>query len=207
MRTLDEAELEATGVVANCRMNRGRRLRDYSREVGFDIVALGPARWLDVGCGEGRALAEAAAVLPASDLVGMDLVDAFASPGPRTRFLVGPLREVEPGGRFDLITAVHALHYVGDKLGALERLRGWLAPGGLLVAHLDLAHILVDERPSPRTVLRWLRARGYAWDPHNHRIRSVPPRSLPDPPWRFLGAREGGPNYTGQPAVASLYAR
>jgi trans-aconitate methyltransferase len=55
-------------------------------------------------------------------LTGVDLVDAFAAePPPEVEFVVAPLADWRPAHRFDLITCVHGLHYVGDKLGALER--------------------------------------------------------------------------------------
>lgn len=205
-RLLDEATVEAGPLAANCRMNRGRGLEAYARELRLDIVARRPGRWLDVGCGEGRALLEAESLLPETELVGIDLVDHFRAHPVRVRFLVGPVREVEPGGPFDLITAVHALHYVGDKLGTLERLRRWLTPEGTLVAHLDLAQVLVGERPGSRRVLGWLRSRGYAWDARRHQISVNGPGADTTAPWRWEGAIEAGPNYTGQPAVASVYA-
>jgi ubiquinone/menaquinone biosynthesis C-methylase UbiE len=70
--------LEASSVVANVAMNRERRLagRDgYSRVLGFDILGLPPgSRWLDLCCGSGRALLDAAAVRPDLDITGVDLV-------------------------------------------------------------------------------------------------------------------------------------
>ena len=65
MKLLNDDELERSGVVANCRMNRERVLtgsNGYSREVGFNPLhylrertAPGrPVAWLDLCCGTGR---------------------------------------------------------------------------------------------------------------------------------------------------------
>lgn len=211
---MTEAELEWHPVVANCRMNRGRRLHGrggYSRELGFDpLERVGSGGWLDVGCGEGHALREAARVLPGRTLVGLDLVGP-SEQTPGVTWVIGPVRSFEPEARFDLITAVHVLHYVADKLGTLERLRSWLAPGGTLVAQLDLAQVWVGAGPAPRTVSGWLRTRGYGWDARAHRVMatgvSAGGAGLGPAPWRFVEGTPGGPNYTGQEGVVSRYER
>ncbi|WP_232837191.1 class I SAM-dependent methyltransferase [Lentzea terrae] len=41
----------------------------------------------------------------------------------------------------DLVTCVHGLHYVGDKLGLLVRAASWLVPGGRFVANFDVAGV------------------------------------------------------------------
>jgi tRNA G46 methylase TrmB len=75
---LSDAELERSAVVANCAMNRERQLagvNSYARELGFSPLGFlwsrlagrpEPARagWLDLCCGTGRALIQAAAQLP-----------------------------------------------------------------------------------------------------------------------------------------------
>ncbi|MER6947242.1 hypothetical protein ABT294_24720 [Nonomuraea sp. NPDC000554] len=58
--------LEQSSVVANCLMNRERRLPGYNRELGVDVLdvlrrrAGRPVRWLDLCCGTATALGEAA---------------------------------------------------------------------------------------------------------------------------------------------------
>ena len=71
MRVLDPQTLGLSSVVANCAMNRERRLsgsNSYRRELGLDILAflrsrlsVGPVAWADLCCGSGLALIEAAA--------------------------------------------------------------------------------------------------------------------------------------------------
>ncbi|ADJ43846.1 methyltransferase [Amycolatopsis mediterranei S699] len=198
--------LEASSVVANRAMNRERRLagRDgYSRVLGFDILSLpSGARWLDLCCGSGRALLDAAEARPDLDVTGVDLVGYFAAAGP-VRFETASITAWQPAGRFDLVTCVHGLHYVGDKLGALRRAASWLGDGGVFVANFDVAGI---EAPGgARRVLRALREAGFTYDSRAHRIRRDGPfaGSLP---FRYLGADDrAGPNYTGRPAVRSCY--
>ncbi len=187
-------------------MNRERRLagRDgYSRVLGFDILGLPPgARWLDLCCGSGRALLDAAAARPDLDITGVDLVGYFAAAGP-VRFETASITAWEPDGAFDLITCVHGLHYVGDKLGALRRAASWLSDGGVFVANFDVAGVRLPG--GARRVLPALREAGFAYAPRARRIRCTG-RFDGALPFRYLGADDrAGPNYTGQPAVHSYY--
>ena len=193
-------------MVANRAMNRERRLagRDgYARVLGFDIPGLPPgARWLDLCCGSGRALLDAAEVRPDLDITGVDLVGYFAAAGP-VRFVTASITAWAPAGRFDLVTCVHGLHYVGDKLGALLRAASWLSDGGVFVANFDVAG--VEAPGGSRRVLRALREAGFTYDSRSHRIRRHGPFDG-ELPFRYLGADDRvGPNYTGQPAVRSYY--
>src|SRR5512138_3704681 len=96
---LDDQALHASSVVANYAMNRERQLtgvNSYTRVLGFDPLAwltasanaTGSVGWLDLCCGTGLALVQAAArlgrdgLLDQVTLVGVDLVDAFAPATP-----------------------------------------------------------------------------------------------------------------------------
>ncbi|WP_206060676.1 hypothetical protein [Nonomuraea basaltis] len=112
-----------------------------------------------------------------------------------------------PGTRFDLITCVHGLHYVGDKLGLLTKIAGWLTDEGVFVANFDARSIrLPDGAPAGRRLTTALRAAGLAYDGRSRRISRTGGARI-DLPYRYLGADDqAGPNYTGQPAVDSHYA-
>jgi SAM-dependent methyltransferase len=157
---VSDAELEASAVVANSEMNPRRHLvgvNSYTRELGrnpLDVLAEGRAgsvAWLDVCCGTGLAVAECARALGcAAQVVGLDLVDAFepdAASLPNLELVAGSVLTWEPERRFDLITCVHGLHYVGDKLTALERIASWLEPDGSFVADFEPASVRL-RRPS-----------------------------------------------------------
>ncbi|MCO8273247.1 methyltransferase domain-containing protein [Actinoplanes sp. TRM 88003] len=214
---LDDEGLHASSVVANCAMNRERQLagvNSYERELGFDPVAWVGAgagsdtAWLDLCCGSGRALIQAAARLPEVTLIGVDLVDAFLpvpeDSGPA--LVAAPIETWTPPRAFDLITCVHGLHYVGDKLAVLSRIVQWLTPGGRFVADLDLTSVRrADGEPVGRRLTTQLRAAGLAYDARCRRISCTGPREL-SLPYTYLGADDrAGPNYTGQPAVHSYY--
>ncbi len=94
MKLLNDDDLERSAVIANCRMNRERNLRGsngHDRKLGFDPLAFlketttakEAAAWLDLCCGTGRALSQAAEIVqaehPAIDSVGVDLVGMFGS--------------------------------------------------------------------------------------------------------------------------------
>nr|WSX48389.1 class I SAM-dependent methyltransferase [Streptomyces sp. NBC_00974] len=214
--------LERSSVVANNTMNRERGLRgvnSYARELGFDPVARlsaggssAPA-WLDLCSGEGRALREALPALPAGAvLTGVDLVGplvALSVPA-GLELVTGSVASWAPprSRTYDLITCVHGLHYVGDPLGVLARAAAWLAPGGLLTAHLDPGAIrFPDGAPAGRAAVAALRAAGFRYSARHHRVALDGPGRAVRLPFRYLGADPGaGPNYTGQPAVGSHYA-
>ncbi|GAA3456689.1 MULTISPECIES: class I SAM-dependent methyltransferase [Dactylosporangium] len=228
MPLLDDDALAGSAVVANSAMNRERGLdgvNSYERELGFSPVEVIAAllrvtgapdtvAWLDLCCGSGRALVEAAGRLAEQGVAdrvlceGVDLVDAFvpAPDVPWLRLTAVPVLDWTPSRRYDLITSVHGLHYVGDKLGLLARAAGWLTDGGRLVADLDLAAVrLADGSPAGRRLATDLREAGFSYDGRRRRI-GRDDRGDVDLPYEYLGADDrAGPNYTGQDAVHSYY--
>lgn len=228
---LDEGALAASSVVANCAMNRERQLagvNSYTRELGFnplewlrsradnDSTGAPAARvaWLDLCCGTGRALIQAAeqaqrdAIAERVRLVGVDLVDAF-DPHPSSdtlELVTGSVTAWTPPHPFDLITCVHGLHYVGDKLAVIASAAAALTEPGLFVADFDAASVrLPDGRPAGRVLTTALRAAGAAYDARRRRITCHGRREL-RLPFVYLGADDrAGPNYTNQPAVYSYY--
>jgi SAM-dependent methyltransferase len=226
---LSNAELERSGVVANCAMNRVRQLagvNSYTRELGFNPLGFLTSRldaqppsltagWLDLCCGTGRALVQAGAQLASiglaerAVLAGVDLAGMF-DPVPASvpvRLVTASVLAWEPGQAFDLITCVHGLHYIGDKLAVLARAATWLTPAGLLVADLDLASIrLAGGEPAARRLAARLRAAGFSYSSRRHRITRTGPADV-HLPYSYLGADDqAGPGYTGQDAVNSHYA-
>lgn len=215
-RLISAPELEQTAVVANNAMNRERGLtgvNSYGRELRVDLVAHLAGRdapaWLDLCSGEGRALREAAAVLPADAvLTGVDLVGPMVPlpVPPAVELVTASVRAWEPLRAYDLVTCVHGLHYVGDQLGLLARAAGWLTPDGLLLAHLDPDSLRwEDGSPAGRAAVDALRGAGFTYDARRHllALRGSREACLP---WRYLGSdAAAGPNYTGQAAVGSYY--
>lgn len=220
-----DAALEQSEVVANNAMNRERGIsgpNSYAKDLGFDPVAFLRNRlsgqqsvaWLDLCCGTGRALIQAAEALrgPAPgriEIVGLDLVPMFDPILPGLDGLTLTAASVgswQPDGRFDLITCVHGLHYVGDKLGLLCRAARWLKPDGRLLAHLDLRNLRIAGDETRRHPWRArLQRAGFAYLPHRHLVSRNGPLD-PFLPYRYLGADDqAGPNFSGQGAVDSWY--
>ncbi len=224
MKLMGDDQLERSAVVANCRMNRERGLlgsNGYSKELGFDplcflvarLSAGKPLTWLDLCCGSGKALVEAAEVVNTEGfdlhIVGVDLAGMFRCPRPSRpclRLVEASLTTWRPDAPADLITCVHGLHYMGDKLGLIGRAASWLTEDGLLVANLDLANLkLADGRGAGRRVTSDFRRAGLEYDPRK-RLVVCRGRRVVILPYRYLGADDqAGPNYTGQPAVNSYY--
>ncbi|GLW90192.1 class I SAM-dependent methyltransferase [Actinokineospora globicatena] len=205
-RLLGDRELESSSVVANRDMNRERGLAGYRRELGVDVagVVRPGARWLDLCCGSGAALVECARVVPGVSITGVDLVDFYAGPAVGgVEFVTASVGEWEPDGVYDLITCVHGLHYVGDKLGLLTRVASWLSDGGLFVANFDWRTVHTGRG----RLTGVLREAGFVYDARRRRISLTGRRDM-SLPFRYLGADDrAGPNYTGQPGVDSHYVR
>lgn len=223
MDMLGSVELLASDVVANATMNRGRGLsgvNSYQRELGFDIAAFlrtrvethGRALWYDACCGEGKALAEAGAQFAdydwgrCTEIVGVDLVEMFVPAGPGVRLIAGDVLTWRVDGKADLITCVHGLHYLGDKLAFLERAYAQLAPGGRLLAHLDTANLRLPISWAQLT--RLVRTRDIPIRLQNHRLTLERTEATLDFGLSYQGATVSAePNYTGITVIDSWYGR
>ncbi len=156
---LSADELLASPIVANATMNRGRGLsgvNSYERDLRFSITEFlaecvrerGEALWYDACCGQGKALVEAGRQFAAAGwgrqvrIVGVDLVPMFTpEKAPNVTLRVADVSAWTLEQPADLITCVHGLHYLGDKLGFLQNASTMLAPGGLLLGHLDTNNV------------------------------------------------------------------
>lgn len=224
-RLLDEIALERSAVVANCSMNRERGavgVNSYAKELRLDPIAFlaerlaarGTASWLDLCCGRGQALIDAAERFVAQReggvaLHGVDLAGMFAAVPESAGFLrleAHSLQSWRADREYDLITCVHGLHHVGDKLGLIERAAGWLTESGLFVASLDLANLRqADGKPLRTRIAMRFRDSRLRYDGRRHLLSIVGRRTI-SLGFRFVGADDtAGPNYTGQAAVDSYY--
>ncbi len=228
------AELEQSTVVANNRMNRERVLwgvNSYQKELvnarsaqAIDILAFLTARargcntvrWVDLCCGSGNALIQAAEVLQENEisgklrLEGVDLVGMFSAV-PNTvadilHLQAGSVFKWLPNGPYDLITCIYGIHYLGDKLGFLQKAMGWLKPDGQLIVNLEPDNLKDSDGKS---LSKWwkdeCRRNGWKYHARRHLLQVAGPQAWPVS-WKFLGSDDqAGPNYSGQPAVNSYY--
>jgi SAM-dependent methyltransferase len=226
---LDTPRLEKSEIVANACMNRQRNLagaNSYEKDLGFNPLVLlnkslekqHEAAWLDLCCGTGRALIQAAEAYRTASLdhrvklTGVDLVPMFdlIRPGvDGVRLVATSVERWETEERFDLVTCVHGLHYIGDKLGLLQRASSWLRDGGLLMVHLDYRNLRINGRTSPGAQIgRDLRRAGFRYVAGRHLLTCSAQTPRQRLPYRYMGADDqAGPNYTGQAAVDSYYER
>jgi len=112
-----------------------------------DLLALLPAvdgrRVLDLGCGAGQ-LAHHLATAGAAEVVGVDVSERMLALAradwahPRVTYVHASIEDAAfPRERFDLVVSSLALHYVEDYAGAVQRIAGWLAPGGVFVSSTE----------------------------------------------------------------------
>ena len=223
---LDNSALERSEVVANSLMNRERGItgaNSYAKDLHFNPLEFLRARlrkshdvaWLDLCCGTSKALIEAAGdfvragYADRATIIGVDLIPGFLVYPPESpclRFEAASLSSWKPDIELDLITCVHGLHYIGDKLGVLQMAVSALKVDGYMIAHLDLNNLHLDSAEGSRkTIKQWLVESGFRYDPRR-RILSRVGRAELTPFWTYLGADDtAGPNSTGQPAVTSHY--
>jgi SAM-dependent methyltransferase len=226
---LTAGALERSEIVANACMNRERNLsgaNSYEMDLGlapldFLMNALQrqhEANWLDLCCGAGRALMQAAAAIESIDpkcgvkLTGVDLVPMFDAIPPslsRVHLVSASVETWETEEKFDLITCVHGLHYVGDKLGVLERASRWVKEGGRLIMHIDYQNLrIAGQLHSGIQIGKDLRRAGFKYISGRHLLVRDGNIQNDPLPYRYLGADDqAGPNFTGQAAVDSYYER
>jgi SAM-dependent methyltransferase len=225
MQLQAEQALLWSPVVANCRMNRERGItgvNSYEKELKIDIFALLQAkarqqetvRWMDVCCGSGKALVEATVALHSQGvtnvaLEGWDLAGLFVTPPtsfPNLQLVNDAMTNWHPPHTYDLITCVHGLHYIGDKLDLVQRCISYLAPTGKFIANLDLTSI---KKPDGSSWDHQLRKAFKKEGIHYHarqRLLSCEGLRHFTIPFDYLGADDqAGKNYTGQEAVDSYY--
>ncbi len=217
MQTIPDNVLESLSVVANRNMNRERQFSgtdSYEKDLQFDlsgfIQAREETRWLDLCCGTGKALIQASEQYgDRLECHGVDLVDWFepALEGANVTFHIASLHTWECERSFDLITCVHGLHYIGDKLGLLARGSQWLVEDGLFLGHLDLADVSHEQHKAFGPVLgKTFKRLGIEY---NTRTKVI--SFLGNSPLAFNYTYQeagptAGPNYTGQDAVRSIYS-
>ena len=224
---LNADDLLLSPVVANATMNRGRGLsgvNSYGRELRFDIAAFlerrvrerGTAVWLDACCGQGRALWEAGRQFAGTDwgsgvrIVGVDLVGMFeAGDAPNVRLIAGDVAVFKLDGPVDLITCVHGLHYLGDKLGFLQNAHAMLEAGGVFLGSLDPQNVRGGESRQSvwRQAAAFARRVGVAPDLKSHVLRLERGEARLDFGLSYLGATASEkPNYSGITVIDSWYA-
>ncbi|MBO9635289.1 MAG: methyltransferase domain-containing protein [Chitinophagaceae bacterium] len=225
MKLLSDKELNWSDIVANNRMNRSRNasgVNSYEQELKLRPEKLlhafiernGKVKWLDLCCGEGRALIQAAEWLAEkkiqdqAQLIGIDLVDQFhpvPEPVSCLRFEVMALAGWMPSDRYDIITCIHGLHYLGDKLSLLAAACSSLTEDGVLMANLDLNSIRVEKDVKAQYLRKVLKEHQIDYKARSKMIFCKGPRQLTFQ-LDYLGADDrAGANYTGQPAVDSWY--
>jgi SAM-dependent methyltransferase len=209
-------------------MNRERGCRggnSYVKELSFNPIEYLEERlrsqtsaiaWLDLCCGSGKALIEAARHFRSFgfgsrlSIVGIDLVNMFAGHSDLAGLELVECSAMHwrPDREYDLITSVHGLHYIGDKLALLQRAASWLTRDGVFIANLDPSNLrLEDSRSAPRTIISNLRKHGFTFYPRKRLIRLNGRKEI-DLRYSYLGADDkAGPNHTGQPAVTSYYSK
>jgi len=165
-----------SGIVANNRMNRTRGCsgnNSYQKNLSFDLIGFLQQRliknesveWLDICCGEGRALIETATFFAERDvaenpsrvlrITGIDLAGTFREYLPEfihLQLLEIPIENFETSREFDLITCVHCLHYLGDKLSVIRRAASWLKKDGIFLAHLELESLKSFENKNSKRI-------------------------------------------------------
>ncbi len=125
--------------------------------------ALRPGRLLDVGCATG--FFPALAADSGWETVGLEpsawAIERARRRAPRTRFVEGALESADfAPGQFDVITMWDVMEHVESPVMALDRVRGWLAPGGLLFANVPNA----ESWPARIMGRRWvLLLREHLW--------------------------------------------
>ena len=226
MKLLPEDILIWSPIVVNSRMNRERNssgVNSYEQEFKFKpedylaskIKEFGQASWLDLCCGQGKALIQTAEYFNKLgqqnkvNLKGIDLIDTFPTVDKNidcVEFKSESLINWIPDQSYDLITCVHGLHYLGDKLKVIETGISALKPSGLFIANLDLNNIVIQNTKASSYLKNLFKQYGVAYNSRTKILKQYGCIAIRFN-LKYLGADdEYGPNYTGQDSVTSCYS-
>jgi RimJ/RimL family protein N-acetyltransferase/SAM-dependent methyltransferase len=228
MKILSDADLENSPIVANSTMNRQRSCsgdNSYTKELLLDPIEFLQSRlesqahvaWLDLCCGTGRALIDAAQILRSKrhqadlQIVGVDLVPMFYDYPAELDFLslqAISVSALSPKFSFDLITCVHGLHYIGDKLQLLQQATDWLKDDGIFLTHLDPVNLKFENGDvAGNQIVKELQQQGLDYNKRKHLLTCRGKREI-CLNYKYIGANDrAGPNYTNQEVVDSYYHR
>jgi len=226
MQLLPEDKLIWSPIVANSRMNRERNssgINSYEKEFKFNpekylelkIKESGSASWIDLCCGLGNALQQTAAYLFDKGLrqniilKGIDLLDSNRPDNEKNDWIsfdVGSVVNWIPDQHYDLITCVHGIHYLGDKLKVIETAMGALSPQGMFIANLDLSSIVIEEADTAFLLKERFKQAQVEYNSRTRIIKRTGNAAI-NFGVSYIGADDStGPNYTGQDAVTSFYS-
>ncbi len=221
-------DLEFSPIVANNSMNRERKavgVNSYEKDMDLNPIEFISQRlaqgekvhWIDLCCGRANALIETASFFQDKKeavhltLTGIDLVNFFSDASPYQQTLqlhCQNLEDWKPASEYDLITIVHGLHYVGDKLKLIRKCVSSLKADGLFMAHLDLNNIQIEGASNSPTLLKkYFKEQQIDYNARKRLIK-VEGRKVLGEDFRLIGVDDDvGANYTGQAAVNSIYER
>lgn len=113
--------------------------KNFSNSFVQGISLKGDEKILDVGCGDGRIAAQLAKQVPQGEVIGLDpsaSMIAFAKNFQKQEgiknvdFLQGNAENFVLKNKFDVIIAIHVLHWLVDPETALKNIYNHLQPGG-----------------------------------------------------------------------------
>ncbi len=227
----NDDELQWSAIVANNSMNRKRKatgVNSYEKDLKLDPIIflsekllesnLEKVKWLDICCGEGNALIQTAQFFQFNnqaskvELMGVDLVNYFSDYNDSlNNFLTLKDENISTWNsatKFDLITVVHGFHYIGDKIGTIEKLMKNLKPNGLLIGNLALNNIIINNVNNSSTeIKRYFKKNNIIYNSRT-KILKIEGARMIENRYEYLGANDqAGPNYTGQAVVNSMYKK
>ena len=221
---IKEEELEWSSIVANNSMNRDRvatGINSYEKDIKLnpikfilDLKNQDSISWIDLCCGSGNALIEVSNFFSNSNLsnnlhlLGIDLVEYF-SDHKKSEMLT--LRRMNltywnPESKSDLITCVHGLHYVGDKIKLILKSISALKESGIFIANIDLANIKIEGVVNSKNILmNYFKSNDIDYNLRTNILKVNGFKKLENN-FHYIGADDkAGPNYTGQEAINSIY--
>lgn len=223
----NDAELQWSPIVANNSMNRKRQaigVNSYEKDIKLNPIKYISQKlqqqeefiWLDLCCGEGNALIQAGEHFYQTNqsaklnFIGIDLVNFFNEVDPSINDMLTlealNLSDWTPDRAYDLVTIVHGLHYIGDKIGLLLKIAQQLKPDGVVIGNLDINNIKIEGTTNSNKIIKsYFENNGIHYNSRTKIISIEGTQTIPTK-FEYLGADDkAGPNYTGQEVVNSFY--
>lgn len=144
-RQIDESAPAARAAADVWSPQRYERFRAEREQPFWDLLQLVDVsphgRVIDLGCGTGALTRELHRALHAGETIGVDSSDSMLARAaqigePGLRFVKGDIGTWSPDGPRDVVFSNAALQWLDDHPRLFKRLRGWLAPGGVLAVQV-----------------------------------------------------------------------
>ena len=123
-----------------CHQDADSKYYNFEKPQFLKLIREGPNVVLDLGCGSGQLGKRLIELNRATEVVGVEIFESAATNASKyySKVICGDIENIELPYReyFDYVVCGDILEHLRDPWVALQRVHGWLKPGGALIASI-----------------------------------------------------------------------